>query len=144
VLVGDFIQNLFKPEIPFTANEVNDLNIAITTAVLMVVCCTVYFGSMLFYKRTTLRYREQVEKFFKQMNTPIDVVKEGAGSIEGDKRQYNVLGSLCLIYGGVVLVLTFVPNPLIGRLSVLFCGGTIFVTGFILRIIARKLRANNV
>ncbi len=144
ILVGDFIQNLFNPVIPFTPTEVGDLNIAITTAVLMVVCVSVYFISMFFYKYTTAEYREQVERFFVQMNTPIDMVKEKIGGVEGDRRQYGVLGWLCLIYGGVVLLLILIPNPLMGRLSVLFCGGVIFAVGVILRIIARGLRAKNV
>ncbi len=144
ILVGDFIQNLFNPIVPFTRSEVGDLNIAITTAVLMVVCMSTYFISMLFYKNTTAEYREQVERFFEKMNTPIDMVKEGIGAVEGDRRQYGVLGYLCLVYGGVVLLLMIIPNPLVGRLLVLFCGGIIFVAGIVLSVIARRLRAKNV
>lgn len=144
ILVGDFIQNLFNPAVPFNSNEVGDLNIALTTGILFVVCTSVYMVSMLFYKNTSLEYRKQVDEFFEQMNTPIDMVKEKVGGIESDKRQYGVLSTLCMVYGGVVLLLLLIPNTMQARACILFCGGLILVIGLILRIITRRLRVKSV
>ena len=141
ILKGDFIQNLFNPAVPFNGNELSDLNIAITTAVLIIVCVSVYLFSMLFYKNTSLQYRQQVDSFFTQMNTPIDMETEHPGSKQGDMRQYGVLSSLCMVYGTVVLLLLLIPNKIEARACILFSGGTILLIGFILRIIAKRIRA---
>jgi Na+/proline symporter len=142
VLVGDFIQNLFDPAVPFNSNEVGDLNIAITTTVLFVTCISVYLFSMLFYKGSSAAYKEQVERFFDQMNTPVNVEKEKAGSVEGDVRQYTVLSTLCLIYGSVILLLLLIPNQINAKICILFCGGLILLIGIILRLISKRYDAN--
>ena len=73
---------------------------------------------------------DQVNKFFDMMHTPIDFAKEeGAGS---DNLQAKVMGILCLIYGGFILLLMAIPNPLIGRLAFAFCGITMFGIGLVL------------
>ena len=38
------------------------------------------------------------------------------------------MGLLCLIYGGFITLLALIPNPLIGRLAFLFCGGVMFTS----------------
>ncbi len=140
-LVGDFIQNLFNPEVPFSETEVGHLNIALTTGVLLVVCVGIYMFSMLFYKNTTKEYREMVDRFFKEMNTPIDMEKEHPAGVEGDKRQYGVLSTLCKIYGAVVLLLLLIPNEIEARACILFCGGLVLAIGFVLSAVARRLKA---
>jgi hypothetical protein len=140
LLKEDFIQNLFNPAVPFNSNEIGDLNIAITTATLMVVCVGTYLLSMLFYKNTSEEYRRQVDKFFEQMNTPIDMETEHPGSKQGDMRQYGVLSSLCMVYGSVVLLLLLIPNKIEARACILFSGGAILIIGIILRIIAKRIR----
>ena len=50
VLSHEFITSLFSQGMTFTVQELNDLNIAITTGVLFASCTAWYFGSMFFYK----------------------------------------------------------------------------------------------
>src|SRR5262249_28030774 len=72
----------------------------------------------------------QVDQFFQQMHTPIDFAKEqGRGS---DNLQAKIMGSLCLIYGGFILLLMLIPNPPSGRLAFGFCGLTMTGIGLVL------------
>ena len=131
---------LFSPLDQFTGQELSDLNIAITTGVLFVVCTLWYFSSMLFYKRETLAYEKQVEAFFVEMNTPISMETEHLKERENDSRQYLVLGKLCLIYGGFVMLLNLIPNDWEARIYISLCGVSILVAGIILRNIGTKIK----
>lgn len=100
--------------------------------------CAWFLGSRLFWLRSRAAYRERVEQFFQQMRTPIDFKKEiGA---ESDQQQAAVLGLLCLCYGGFISLLAAIPNPLLGRLGFVFCGGVVVLIGLALRRTARTRR----
>ena len=141
VLTKQFITALFAPADGFGQQEFDDLNIAITTGVLAVVCAGWYLASMLFYKKDDKKYVERVDEFFKEMKTPIDVKVEHGPSYGNDSRQYGVLGSLCLIYGSFVFLLIFIPHSsMTARLSVTFCSMLLAVTGLVLIQISRQLK----
>jgi Na+/proline symporter len=96
----------------------------------VVVCTVWFFFTRLFYGSSTEEHKQRVEKFFTDMNTPIDFEKEvGAGK---DSVQSKTLGILCMIYGGFVLLMVLVPNDLSGRAAFLFCGGLIAGVGWLL------------
>lgn len=135
-----FISGVFNPETAFAGQEIADLKIGLTYAIIGGLCVGWYFLTMLFYKQEDAEYVKRVDEFFEEMNTPIDTEKEHGPTYDNDARQYNVLGTLCLIYGGFVLLLTLVPNVLKDRLLILLVGGIIAATGFILRIMAKKVR----
>ncbi len=141
ILSEDLLQRLFNPQIPFNARELGDLNIAVTTIILFAVCISTFLFSMLFYKKSPKDYANHIDEFFNEMNTPVDIIQEKVGSVEGDIRQYNVLGNLCIIYGLAVCLLLLIPNPVYARLCILFCGGLILLTGLVLSVIARRIRA---
>ena len=62
--------------------------------------------------------------------TPVDFEKEeGAGS---DNLQAKIMGLLCLIYGGFLLLLMAIPNPWTGRLAFAFCGAMMAGIGWLL------------
>jgi len=90
-----------------------------------------FFASRVFWNASSPAYRARVEQFFIQMRTPVDFQREiGAGS---DHQQATVLGMLCLWYGVFISLLALIPNPLIGRLGFLFCGGVVLAIGLALR-----------
>jgi hypothetical protein len=97
-----------------------------------------FCGSRIFWKSSSAAYREQVERFFTQMRTPIDFRKE-IGE-ESDSQQAALLGMLCLYYGGFIALLAMIPNPPIGRLGFVFCGGVVLLIGIALRRAARSRR----
>ena len=89
-------------------------------------------------RRRSPREVARVDAFFQEMHTPIDFAREeGAGS---DNLQARVMGMLCLTYGGFVALLALIPNPPIGRLAFLFCGGVMFGVGLALRRAGRTRR----
>ncbi|MCE5186355.1 MAG: hypothetical protein LLF76_09545 [Planctomycetaceae bacterium] len=140
VLTPEFLSWIFRPEQPFSQQELGDLNIAMTTGVLFAVCILWYFGTMFFYRQRPVEYVKQVDHFFEEMQTPIDMETEHGPTYVNDSRQYNVLGWLCSIYGLFILLLILIPNSLQARLGILFCGVTIGGTGLLLKLIARRLR----
>ena len=94
------------------------------------VCSIWFFFTSLFYGGSSDEHKARVDKFFTDMNTPIDFEQEvGAGK---DSVQSKTLGILCLIYGGFVLLMVLVPNDLTGRLAFLFRGGLIAGIGWLL------------
>lgn len=140
VLTQEFMQNLWGREVPLTDRELGDLNIALTTGSIFLACNAWFFFSMLFYNRSKQDYRERVDAFFVELNTPIDRAVEHEPDYEGDKRQYSVLSSLCLAYGGATLLLVAVPNETSDRLLILCCGGFVALIGVVLRVIGKRLK----
>lgn len=132
ILKPDFIQGLvgrfFTLDAPLSAREMDDLNIAITTAVLFAVCVSWFFLTMLFYREKNKRHTRQVDDFFEEMHTPIDMENELPAEYESDSRQTKVMGNLCLVYGSFILLLVFIPNTLTSRFYIAACG--IFMAGF--------------
>ena len=133
-----FLQGLWGQHDVLTAREIGDLKIALTTGSIFVVCNIWFFISMLFYKGAKQDYRERVDDFFEELDTPIDRSQEHEPDYEGDRRQYSVLSNLCLAYGGLTLLLLAVPNGMKERLLVLVCGGFVVLIGLILRLGGRN------
>ena len=95
-----------------------------------------FLGSKFFWDRSSAEYQERVRTFFANMHRPIDFTREeGAGN---DARQERYIGWLCLAYGGFVSLLALIPNPPLGRLAFLFCGGIVVGVGGLLLAISRK------
>jgi len=90
-----------------------------------------FFGTKLFYERTSPAYKAQVESFFRQMHTPVDFARE-IGE-ETDNRQAGALARLCYAYGIFIALLVLIPNPLIGRACILFCAFALVGTGWLLQ-----------
>ena len=95
-----------------------------------VICSSWYLSTKIFYRSTSQDYQVQEKEFFKQMDTPVLDREEHKVT---DARQRFLLGNLCLIYGGIIMLMALIPNPIQGRLCFIFCGGVVATTGFILR-----------
>lgn len=87
----------------------------------------VYFLTMPFWNRTPEVYKKQAQDFFDRMLTPVDFEKEIG--IPNDLRQLKIIGSFAAVIGGVICALVLLPNPLIGRLGILFVGGFVLGVG---------------
>ncbi|MDF3055969.1 MAG: sglT 2 [Rariglobus sp.] len=95
-----------------------------------------FLSTRWFWMRTSAADRERIEAFDAQMRRPIDFAREeGAGS---DRMQGSVLGLLCLAYGGFILLLALIPNPLTGRLAFVFCGGIVLLIGVVLKRVSKR------
>ncbi|HYD85288.1 MAG TPA: hypothetical protein VEA63_14580 [Opitutus sp.] len=125
---------------PLTPDETTYLALAVSSLGGTVLIGTAwFFFTSLFYHRSPLEHRQQVDGFFANLATPLN--KDGVAGVQASV--YRLLGALCLVYGGFILALMLIPNPLIGRLCFLFCGGTIFLAGAILFKAGKERRTLN-
>lgn len=120
--------------------EIGDMKIAITTGVVAAICGGWFFLSMLFYRREEHQYIEKVDKFFRDMATPIQPDEHELDVYDNESRQSNVLGNLCFVYGVFILLLTLIPNQPAGRLIIFCCGGIITGIGVLLKALAGRSR----
>jgi Na+/proline symporter len=134
----EWMQGIWGQGLPLEKYELADLNLALTTGTIFIVCVAWYFASMLFYKDEPSKYRDDVDHFFKELNTPIDRSQDHEPDYESDRRQYGVLSNLCLAYGLLTLLLLAVPNEMGDRLLILGCGGFVVLVGVILRMVKNK------
>jgi Na+/proline symporter len=139
-LLGKF----FAPEIfqhwlgwtqPLSGDEKTYLKLAITTlGGTVIVGSAWYFFTSLFYQAAPAAEQKRIEEFFINLRTPVD-----NKNTEGVQTAiYKLLGALCLVYGGFILLLMVIPNRATGRLAFLFCGGVMFGVGWLLFRIGRR------
>jgi Na+/proline symporter len=111
---------------PLTHDEGTYLRLAVTTlGGTVLVGSAWYFFTSLFYQASPAVHRDRVDAFFQNLHTPI----KAQASAGQQSTVYKLLGALCLVYGGFILLLMLIPNNLTGRLCFLFCGGAIFGVG---------------
>jgi Na+/proline symporter len=120
---------------PLNHDEATYLKLAITTlGGTVIVGSAWYFFTTLFYKGAPVEEKERIEKFFTNLRTPVE-----QHGVEGVQTAiYKLLGALCMVYGGFILVLMAIPNKGFGRLAFLFCGGTMFAAGWMLFKIGKR------
>jgi len=86
-----------------------------------------FLGSAFFWRGTTPEHQANVTEFFTRLNRPVDFAQEEGA--DNDARQSSAVGWLCLAYGGFVLLLALIPNPISGRLAFIGCGGLVILVG---------------
>lgn len=121
---------------PHTPEEVTQYYLFATVAGVSLTCIAWFFFTSLFYERSSPEYKARVEEFFHRLKTPVEDLTEE--QVKENHKVVGAIGTLCEIFGAFVLVMTLVPNPLRGRLSFIFCGGVVFLTGHILRKVAKR------
>jgi solute:Na+ symporter, SSS family len=91
-----------------------------------------FLCSTIFADERPVEEVERVDSFFKTMRTPIDFEREeGPGS---DNLQTRVMGVLCMVYGGFILLMLLIPQESwTQRIPIAFCGGCMGFIGLILR-----------
>lgn len=133
-----WLQRTFDLAQPLNAAERSYWTVAAGLILNVGIGCLWFFSTRAFWNAASPAYRARIEAFFVQLRTPIDFKKE-IGE-ESDSQQAAVLGLLCLYYGGFITLLALIPNPLLGRLGFVFCGGVVVVVGLALRRAARGRR----
>jgi solute:Na+ symporter, SSS family len=115
---------------PLNAAEQADIQYIFITIIVFVVSVSWFFMTSIFYKKSSPEFIQQVDVFFEDMARPIDHDLEDVK--HQDAMQYKMLGFMCLILGGFILLGMLIPNELSGRLCFLFVGGVIFSIGLVL------------
>ncbi len=127
----EWFQHVLGWSQPLSERESNDVVFA-SMAVAVVIAGSAWFlFTMAFAGNAPADYKAEVERFFHDMQTPVDPLAEGIRY--DDARQYLVIGRLCLIYGAVMLLGMLIPNAPSGRLCFAFVGGVVLSIGVILR-----------
>lgn len=134
------LAGLLGLERPFTEQEVLDVRFGATVISVAVVSTAWFLFTMLFYGKESQEYRDRVDELFERMNTPIDEVKEGV--VDNTYHQAFTVGSLCMVYGVVVLACAIIPNGFSGRMCFVFCGGGMLLCGAVLYVKSRMLKKN--
>lgn len=130
------LQGPLKPE------EVTQYYLFATVAGVSVVCVGWFFFTSLFYERSPIDYRERVEEFFQRLKTPVgDLTAE---QVKENHKVVGAIGTLCMVFGSFILLLLLVPNQNLKRLAFIFCGGTIFTVGWLLRRVSQRKEKNAV
>ncbi|MEM9790803.1 MAG: hypothetical protein AAF842_10415, partial [Planctomycetota bacterium] len=83
-----------------------------------------------FWVFTSPAYRLKVDDFFDNMHRAVDFESEvGEGN---DLSQLKIMGGFAMVIGGFICCLMMVPNPIEGRLGILFVGGFVALAGGLL------------
>lgn len=102
------------------------------------ICSTWFIATKLLWSRTSEPQKAEVRGFFERLDTPVDYAREEGAATANDARQESVVGWLCLAYGGFVLLLAVIPNPTVGRLAFVGCGGIVCFIGWLLLRASRR------
>lgn len=124
-----------------TKREADDWALLLSVLLNAIVCSVWFLVTCSLADRRSPQEKERVEKFFKQMQTPVDYEKEeGAGN---DAQQYRTLGLMSLIYGSFIFLLVLIPNSPGGRLGMFTCAGTLLGIGGLLYWSYKRLQTRN-
>jgi len=127
-------------QMPLNALEAKDMIFIVSGLITLLAGTIWYFITALFYdKCATREYRESVDSFYKDMNTPIDHVSED--NINQDTAQYRNMSLMCFVYGGAITLGALIPNNVDGRLLFVYAGGVFLVIGGVLRFFYNKNRS---
>jgi len=123
-LGADWIQRVMAwPQL--SRREQDDWALLLGVLLNVTVCSLWFWASCYFANRRSAEEKKRVNEFFELITTPLED-KDGNTAVS-DAQQYRTLGTLCFIYGSFVALLLLIPNPVHGRMGILFC--TLCMTG---------------
>lgn len=120
--------------------ESSDWSLLVGVLLNVIICSAWFLGSCAWAKRRSEAEQTRVEEFFTTMKTPVHFEQEGG--IATDAQQNRTLGTLCLIYGSFLALMLFIPNPLSGRLGILFCVACMLVPGSLLFWTSKRIKSS--
>jgi SSS family solute:Na+ symporter len=116
---------------PASAHDAVDLKLVVVALTSGAAASAWYFAVAAVHRRRGTPPSPRLAAFLRNLDAPVDAVAEGLN--DQDATIYTLMGRLCLTFGTFVLTLAaFVPNRPAGRLAFVFCGGAIFVAGYVL------------
>ncbi|WOO43404.1 sodium:solute symporter family transporter [Rubellicoccus peritrichatus] len=138
---------------PLNDIEATDLRFFTGWLAINIISYAWYFSTSLFYKRTSEAFKTEVNAFFEDMRTPIIDIEHGKyddaqhQAMNLDASQYRIIGLLCMMCGGAIMLGTFIPNTLNDRMLFIYGGGTVVGIGTFLymryRRLMTKVKLNN-
>jgi SSS family transporter len=133
----DIVRDLIGLEEPFSERELKEY-LFFAGLIGNILAMTIWFFlTVIFARYNSKKTETMVDDFFKRINTP--VVTKAEDTNQMDHAQLRTLSRLCIPYGGFILLLTFIPNSLTGRLCFVFSGLFIIGIGLLLHKAAKKI-----
>jgi SSS family solute:Na+ symporter len=135
----DLVRRVIGLPTAFTKREIDDV-LFFTSLFLNVGISSLWFlATTLFARWNSPAVTQREEVFFERMAQP--VVSDPATTYAMDRAQLHTLGVLGIPYGGFLVLLAAIPNPLTGRLAFVFSGGAILLISFVLYRAAQRMKA---
>ncbi len=146
LFISWFMKEIFTPQVfavwigiePFTSREATDMGLILTLSAHLFVTAGFFCLTTFFYKEKNDIHMLERDKFFVDLETPVIA---GEDQDDFDRQQRSKLGTMVMIMGFGVVMMSLIPNPLWGRFVFLGCAFTILVIGFLLRRSAYPVRA---
>ena len=117
-----------------TRREASELNVILTIAAHLLITATFFAATSFFYREQHDQHREETARFFADLESP--VISDGKQS-DIDRQQRNKLGTMVIIMGSGMLLMTLIPNPFWGRLLFALCAFVVLSIGASLKMSAR-------
>lgn len=93
------------------------------------VCSLWYFGmAALFGRRMSPKRVAEIDQFFRTIRTPVEPESEEVERV--NTTGTLGIGRLCLVYAAFILLLVLIPNPMTGRIGILFCSAFVAAVGY--------------
>lgn len=114
-----------------------------TNLVTVPLCSIFFFATRYLYKEveTNREYCANIDRFSERLETPVDFESEVGN--DNTAQQARIMGVLSTVYGGFVTSTVLIPNPLSGRVAILFCGCVLIAVGVCLLRYARRITNKN-
>lgn len=131
-----WLEDFLDLDPPLTIRESNDYLFIVAVFVNTTIPSLWFIGTRFFYREPTGQRKEDVDRMFHNMETPV-VVKDS--EVKGtDVSQSSLLGGFCVAYGLFICAFAFIPNNMAGRIAFLFCGGLLVGIGVALKLAAKR------
>ena len=137
LLTPELVANWMGLEQSLTRRESVDMNLMLTIAAHLFITAGFFCSTSFFYKEEKDKHRQEREKFFVDIETPVIADSE---QDEYDRQQRDKLGSMVMAMGIGVSLMALIPNPMWGRLVFVLCSLAICVIGVLLKKSARPVR----
>lgn len=130
VIKPEHIEAWFNLAQPLTRREWSDLVVVLGLGAHAVFTGGFFALTCFFYKPLSEERQVQVDKFFRNLDTPL--INESAEQQELDNKQRMMLGRLISVAGLGIMAMMAIPNPLWGRAVFALCGGLVMIIGLLL------------
>ncbi|WP_309399043.1 sodium:solute symporter family transporter [Cerasicoccus maritimus] len=115
-----------------TSREMSDLILIIGVFSNLIVGVGWFFIATALSKHIPAKRESEVKAFFADVEQPVEEGDRDAGQ-DDPSLQVTLISRVALAYGGFMLIMALIPNPLTGRLAFIFCGGSLIVIALLLK-----------
>jgi SSS family solute:Na+ symporter len=133
-VTAGFVQTLMAWTEPLSEREASDALFAATVGGNVVIAGGWFFFTTFFYRFSSPDHQSRIEELTERLLTPV----ESHGFYASEQVIYRLVGWLSVSFGAFILLLILIPNPLLGRMCFVFCGGLITLVGVVLLAVGKR------